>query len=147
MSHTLAREGVLLRVEATPDGRTRCPVQVFTREPEAVLLPLDEYNLMKAEERGRLAAALPEPYQAEAEALAAQLANDLLQAHSAPTPPAGSGDTDSLFDEPEPWPEPVAGATLLADVEALFARFVVLPEGAATALVGGPSWPVCTHET
>jgi len=36
--------------------------------------------------------------------------------------------------EPEPWPDPVDGAALLDDIEALICRFVVLPAGAAPAI-------------
>src|SRR5207247_4814056 len=36
--------------------------------------------------------------------------------------------------DPDPWPDPVDGAELLDEIAATFARFVVLPEGAADAL-------------
>src|SRR4051794_17788253 len=36
--------------------------------------------------------------------------------------------------EPDPWPEPVNGRILLDDLETALRRFVVLPDGAATAL-------------
>src|SRR5437879_3563 len=36
--------------------------------------------------------------------------------------------------DPEPWREPVDGAALLAELVRTFARFVALPEGAATAI-------------
>lgn len=44
--------------------------------------------------------------------------------------------------DPEPWPEPVGGGPLLAELERTFARFVALPEGAATALA---LWTVHAH--
>jgi hypothetical protein len=45
----------------------------------------------------------------------------------------GTG-TPMLFTDPEPWPEAVAGASLLDDLSALYRRYVVLPEGAADIL-------------
>lgn len=39
-----------------------------------------------------------------------------------------------VFDEEEPWPDPVAGAALLDDLAAIFRRFVVLPRHADKAL-------------
>ena len=44
--------------------------------------------------------------------------------------------------EPEPWPDPVDGAELLAEQSRTFARFLALPEGAATAL---PLWVLHTY--
>lgn len=38
------------------------------------------------------------------------------------------------IEDPEPWPEEVQGADLLEGLEAVFLRFLVLPDGAATAL-------------
>jgi putative DNA primase/helicase len=46
----------------------------------------------------------------------------------------GEADPEALVETVEPWGEPVDGAELLAEVARLFARHVVLPEGAATAL-------------
>lgn len=40
-----------------------------------------------------------------------------------------------LFNEPEPWPEPVNGRDLLDDLAGLFKRYVALPEGAAESAV------------
>jgi len=45
--------------------------------------------------------------------------------------PAGQALT---LDDPAPWPEPVEAAALLDELEAVFLRFVVLPDGAAAAL-------------
>ncbi len=39
-----------------------------------------------------------------------------------------------LFDEPEPWPDPVDGDELLNDLTEVFKRHVILPESAALAL-------------
>jgi putative DNA primase/helicase len=39
-----------------------------------------------------------------------------------------------LLNDPEPWPDPVDGAALLTDLEAVFRRFLVLVEGAPPAL-------------
>ena len=46
---------------------------------------------------------------------------------------AGQGRALTLSD-PEPWPEPVEGAGLLADLVEALKRFVVLPVGAAVGL-------------
>ena len=45
----------------------------------------------------------------------------------------GAG-TPVLFTDPEPWPAVVDGPTLLHELSTLFARYVVLPEGAADML-------------
>jgi putative DNA primase/helicase len=47
-----------------------------------------------------------------------------------------------LFPDIEPWTEPVDGAELIADLVALFRRYLVLPEHAAVALA---LWTVFTH--
>ncbi len=47
-----------------------------------------------------------------------------------------------LFPKPEPWPEPVDGATVLADVARTLVAYVHLPEGAATAI---SLWIVASH--
>lgn len=44
--------------------------------------------------------------------------------------------------EPEPWPEPVDGAQLLDQLVSTFARYLVLPKGAAEALA---LWVIHTH--
>ena len=44
--------------------------------------------------------------------------------------------------DPEPWPEPVEGAELLSELEAMFCRFLVLPRGVALLV---PLWTVLTH--
>lgn len=46
------------------------------------------------------------------------------------------------FEDLEPWPEPVDGAALLDSLAATFARFLVLPEGAAEALA---LWTMHAH--
>lgn len=38
-----------------------------------------------------------------------------------------------LFNEPEPWPEPVDGAQVIADITRILASYVHMPNGAATA--------------
>lgn len=47
-----------------------------------------------------------------------------------------------LFDEPEPWPHSVDGAALLDELADTFARYLVLPPGAADALA---LWAAHTH--
>lgn len=47
-----------------------------------------------------------------------------------------------LFDEPEPWPEPVGGNALLADLTRIIAAYVHLPDGSATAI---SLWVVAAH--
>lgn len=56
-------------------------------------------------------------------------------------PSSGQGQA-VLFDEAEPWPEPVDGAELLDNLEATFMRYVVLPERAAEVLA---LWTMHTH--
>lgn len=48
-------------------------------------------------------------------------------------PQAGQG-TAVSFPEPQPWPDPIDGATLLSDLAGVFTKYVVLPAGAAEAL-------------
>ncbi len=55
--------------------------------------------------------------------------------------PAVEGRT-LLFEDPEPWPEPVSGCALLEEIAQTFRRFLILPEGAAEAL---SLWAVFTH--
>jgi hypothetical protein len=54
---------------------------------------------------------------------------------------AGAGEAEDdhqgrplTIEDPEPWPDEVSGADLLEALEAVFLRFLVLPDGAATAL-------------
>lgn len=47
-----------------------------------------------------------------------------------------------VFDEPQPWPEPVDGAAVPEDIVSLFRRFVVLPPGGAEVLA---LWIVFTY--
>jgi putative DNA primase/helicase len=54
---------------------------------------------------------------------------------------AGQGRALALA-PPEPWPEPVAGAALLGEIEACLQRHLTLPEGAATPVA---LWIVHTH--
>ncbi len=58
-----------------------------------------------------------------------------------PPPAAGQGRTVE-FSEPAPWPEPVDGAMLLADVAAAFTRYVALPP---LAEVAAALWTVHAH--
>jgi Protein of unknown function (DUF3631) len=58
-----------------------------------------------------------------------------------PLPPAGSG-RPLDFAEPEPWPEPVDGGALLAELAATFTRFVALPRFADVAAA---LWTVHAH--
>jgi putative DNA primase/helicase len=53
----------------------------------------------------------------------------------------GTG-TPMLFMDPEPWPEPVDGASLLDDLSGFYTRRAVLPKGAADALAG---WTLHTY--
>lgn len=92
----------------------------------------------------RLAALHPLEYdrvrEAEAKALGVRVAT--LDAEVKKARGAGDSDPEALVETVEPWPEPVAGAQLLEEVARLFARHVVLPEGAATALA---LWVVGTY--
>jgi len=42
--------------------------------------------------------------------------------------------TEVTFEDPEPWPDSVDGATLLDDLADMFRRYIVLPDGAAETL-------------
>lgn len=44
------------------------------------------------------------------------------------------------LEDPDPWPEAVQAASLLDELEAVFLRFVVLPEGAAAAVALWWKW-------
>ena len=59
-------------------------------------------------------------------------------AFGSPEPEKGADDAGQgraiLVADPEPWPDSVDGAELLNTLARTFARFVVMPEGAATAL-------------
>ena len=46
-----------------------------------------------------------------------------------------------MFEEPEPWPEPVDARSLLDELEALLVRYLVLPRGASVAI---PAWVLHT---
>lgn len=48
----------------------------------------------------------------------------------------------AALEPPEPWPEPVAGAALLSELQTTFERFLVLPAGAAVAF---SLWVVFAH--
>ncbi len=54
----------------------------------------------------------------------------------------GSSNGSGAFADVEPWPDPVDGAKLLASIARCFAAYVVLPEGAVTALA---LWVVFAH--
>jgi Protein of unknown function (DUF3631) len=58
-----------------------------------------------------------------------------------PPPASGQGRTVE-FSEPVPWPDPVDGAVLLADVAAAFTRFVALPP---LAEVAAALWTMHAH--
>lgn len=49
-------------------------------------------------------------------------------------PESGARGHAVKFDEPEPWPEPVDGAELIAEIAGIVQRYVVLPEAAAIAV-------------
>lgn len=53
----------------------------------------------------------------------------------------GAG-SELLVDSPQPWPEPVDGAALITDIEAVIGAHAVLPEGAAVAMA---LWIVHTY--
>ncbi len=53
-----------------------------------------------------------------------------------------AGGTAVAFDDPEPWPEAVAGADLLNDLAATAQRYLVLPTGAAEAIA---LWILLAH--
>jgi hypothetical protein len=60
-----------------------------------------------------------------------------------PTPETGTeAGSAVLFNEPEPWPDPVDGAAPLDALAETFLRYLVLPAGAADALA---LWTVHTH--
>jgi putative DNA primase/helicase len=61
--------------------------------------------------------------------------------HSADAGAALQGQGVALAD-PEPWPEPVAGAGLLDELAATFAHYVALPDGAAAVLA---LWTLHAH--
>jgi putative DNA primase/helicase len=46
------------------------------------------------------------------------------------------------FGNPEPWPDPVDGPSVLSELAGTFSRYIVLPDGAATALA---LWTVHAH--
>lgn len=65
----------------------------------------------------------------------ARLVEAALQSASLPTEEGAATPGRVLaLEGPEPWPEPVGGAGLLAELESTLKRFVSLPEGASTAL-------------
>lgn len=57
-------------------------------------------------------------------------------------PGDGLQGADVLFNEPEPWPSPVDGSAVLADVARILAGYVHLPNGAATAI---SLWVAAAH--
>ncbi len=63
----------------------------------------------------------------------AKLVDSMLGEASAEAMATGQGRTME-FSSPEPWPEPVDGAALLAELVAVFEHHLVLPAGAAVAL-------------
>lgn len=57
-------------------------------------------------------------------------------------PDAAEAKKGPIFPEPEPWPEAVSGQQLLGEIEDIFRRYTVLPEGGLEALV---LWPIHTY--
>ncbi|MGH8501337.1 MAG: DUF3631 domain-containing protein [Gammaproteobacteria bacterium] len=101
-----------------------------------------------AETIARLAGLAPIEYdrvrQSEAERLGVRVGTlDTEVARQRPQSETGTeAGAAVLFDEPEPWPEPVDGAALLDALAETFARYLVLPPGAADALA---LWTAHTH--
>ena len=62
---------------------------------------------------------------------AKQLVDAALSGESKAAPGQG---TPLVFEEPEPWPDPVSGASLLDELEQLYARRVVQPSGGAVTM-------------
>lgn len=95
----------------------------------------------------RLAKLSPMDYdrvrQAEAEALGVRVTT--LDAEVSKMRPAGDNDIqgkDVVFPEIDPWPEPVDGAQLVADLESIYRRYAVVPPHTPTALA---LWALFTH--
>ncbi len=49
-------------------------------------------------------------------------------------PPRPKQGREVIFEEPEPWPDPVDGAALVEGIAAIFDKYIALPDGASTAL-------------
>jgi putative DNA primase/helicase len=144
MGELLIREGQHLRLTVNLNGRARSAVIVEHREHGTVLI--DTLNLVQEDVRRntfeRCAEGISDPVVLEE---LADLLNGVAQDVALKTRPTSTPRESQPswgISDPEPWPGPVSGDDLAAEMVQTFERFAVLPPGAAVAL---SLWTLHTH--
>ena len=125
---------VALRYEYKRNGRATGRLLVTDQKGQTVLH--DQINLDAEKKRAEVAEVLRKQVsdlnRDDVLAELSRLALAVPPEGSHPDPSERQGQRLALSD-PEPWPEAVDGAEVLDELTATFSRFLVLPEGAATA--------------
>ncbi len=126
-------DGPTLTLEISKNGAKKAAVVLWRQGTEETVV-LDEANLTAAADRARVLEAIADDEdRAEAAELLTRAGVELLALRDEPRAD-GAADAPALpFPTVEPWPEPVDGAALLAELVATIRRYVVLDEPAAVA--------------
>jgi hypothetical protein len=126
---------------ATPTGTgKRVPVTLVQLEDAGEqVLDADAIDPSSKAAREKLAGAIAEPLQADARTALLELGLKLITWRSAH---GTNGAMSPGAASDEPWPDPVDGAELLADIDTFIARYIALKEEARAALA---LWVVHTH--
>ena len=110
-------------------GKSVDEVAAILREIPAKLAAIDADAVLRATVREAAVARLKEAKVGSARLVDAALGEKTAEGES----DAGQGQVLALTD-PVPWPEPVDGKVLLEELQGIVKRYVVLPEGGATAI-------------
>ena len=128
----------LFRIVATPNGRVRCPVLVYSKSAPQIPVAVADANLASQDERAKIIAQLAGDSEREDAttlllAVAAEVARHRTSVASPRYPKAAL-----VVDEP--WPTAVSAGELLAEVKAAIEQYVALPPHAVEMLsrVGAP---------